>query len=157
MIDGVVYKTYQVDYDSLIVPEATPVKKGYTFSGWSWIPSRMPSEKVVITGSFTINHYTITYVIDDEIYYTEVLDYGTPINPPEAPERESCTFTWVDVPETMPAHDITIEGTYTDGIDEMENGQWTMDNVVIYNLSGQRLSKPQRGVNIINGKKIVVK
>ena len=44
-----------------------------------------------------------------------------------------------------------------DGIDEMDNGQWTMDNVVIYNLSGQRLSKPQRGVNIINGKKIVVK
>lgn len=28
---------------------------------------------------------------------------------------------------------------------------------IIYNLSGQRLSKPQRGVNIIGGKKVVVK
>ena len=156
MIDGVVYKTVKVDYDSLIKPEATPVREGYTFSGWSWIPSRMPSEKVVITGSFTINHYTITYVIDDETYYTEVLDYGSVITPPEVPEREGCTFTWVDVPATMPAHDITIEGTYTDGI-----GLTPVPSPVgeerIYNLSGQRLSKSQRGVNIINGKKVIIR
>ena len=44
-----------------------------------------------------------------------------------------------------------------DGIQTMDNGQWTMDNAEIFNLSGQRLSKPQRGVNIINGKKVVVK
>ncbi len=44
-----------------------------------------------------------------------------------------------------------------DGIESMDNGQWTMDNVVIYNLSGQRLSKPQRGVNIIDGKKVLIK
>ena len=30
-------------------------------------------------------------------------------------------------------------------------------NTAIYNLSGQRLSQPQRGVNIVNGKKVVVK
>ena len=44
-----------------------------------------------------------------------------------------------------------------DSIQTMDNGQWTMDNAEIFNLSGQRLSKPQRGVNIINGKKVVVK
>jgi len=27
----------------------------------------------------------------------------------------------------------------------------------IYNISGQRLSKPQKGINIINGKKVVIK
>lgn len=27
----------------------------------------------------------------------------------------------------------------------------------IYNLAGQRLSKPQKGINIIDGKKVVVK
>ena len=27
----------------------------------------------------------------------------------------------------------------------------------IYNIAGQRLSKPQRGINIINGRKVVVK
>jgi len=36
------------------------------------------------------------------------------------------------------------------------DGIKSLDNV-IYSISGQHLSKPQRGVNIINGKKIVVK
>ena len=43
-----------------------------------------------------------------------------------------------------------------DGIRSMDNGQLKMDNV-IYNLSGQRLTKPQRGVNIVDGKKVIVK
>ena len=43
-----------------------------------------------------------------------------------------------------------------DAISEI-NGQWSMDNgQSIYNLSGQRMSKPQRGMNIINGKKIII-
>lgn len=43
-----------------------------------------------------------------------------------------------------------------DGIDSIENGQSTIDNA-IYNIAGQRMSKMQRGVNIIGGKKIIVK
>jgi hypothetical protein len=31
------------------------------------------------------------------------------------------------------------------------------DNTPIYNLRGQRLSSPQKGINIINGKKVIVK
>lgn len=43
------------------------------------------------------------------------------------------------------------------GIESMDDDQRTMDNVQsIYNLSGQRMSKPQRGMNIINGKKIII-
>ncbi len=38
----------------------------------------------------------------------------------------------------------------------MVNGQCSMSNV-IYNLAGQRLSKMQKGINIINGKKVLVK
>lgn len=44
-----------------------------------------------------------------------------------------------------------------DGIQAMDNGQWTKDNAAIYNLAGQRLKKAQRGVNIINGKKVLIK
>ena len=44
-----------------------------------------------------------------------------------------------------------------DAIGEI-NGQWSMVNGgSIYNLSGQRLGKPQRGINIINGKKVIIK
>ena len=31
------------------------------------------------------------------------------------------------------------------------------DDATYYNLNGQRVSKPQRGVYVVNGKKVVVK
>ena len=40
-----------------------------------------------------------------------------------------------------------IEGVYAD----------SQENAVIYNVNGQKLSKPQKGINIIGGKKVVVK
>lgn len=52
-------------------------------------------------------------------------------------------------------YDIELS-TGEDGIDEMTNDGLRITDT-IYSISGQRLSKPQRGVNIINDKKIVVK
>lgn len=40
-----------------------------------------------------------------------------------------------------------IEGVYADG----------QGNAVIFNINGQKLSKPKKGINIIGGKKVVVK
>ena len=57
----------------------------------------------------------------------------------------------------------TIEGEYLgaeepDGIETIDNGKREMESDdAIYNLAGQRLSKPQRGLNIIGGKKVVIK
>jgi len=44
-----------------------------------------------------------------------------------------------------------------DGITTVDNGQLTVEKAVIYNLAGQRMSKMQKGVNIVNGKKVMVK
>ncbi|MCR4994656.1 MAG: leucine-rich repeat domain-containing protein [Bacteroidales bacterium] len=52
-------------------------------------------------------------------------------------------------------YDIELS-TGEDGIDEMTNDGLRMTDT-IYSISGQRLSKPQRGVNIINGKKVLIK
>ena len=42
------------------------------------------------------------------------------------------------------------------GIDEMKNEELRMKNgSAVFNLSGQRLTTPQRGINIIGGKKVV--
>ena len=42
-------------------------------------------------------------------------------------------------------------------INAIDNGQWIMDNGAIYNVAGQRLQKMQRGINIVGGKKILIK
>jgi len=45
----------------------------------------------------------------------------------------------------------------TTGISTVANGQEPMANGQIFNLAGQRMSKLQKGVNIVNGKKVLVK
>ena len=54
-----------------------------------------------------------------------------------------------------------IQGLTPDPSPEREgkNEEWSSTNVhqEIFSLSGQRLSQPQRGLNIIDGKKVVVK
>ena len=43
------------------------------------------------------------------------------------------------------------------GIRSIDNGQLIMDNSEIYNLAGQKMNRLQKGVNIVNGKKVMVK
>ena len=33
----------------------------------------------------------------------------------------------------------------------------SLENAVIYNLNGQRVEKAQKGINIVNGKKVIIK
>lgn len=53
MVDGEVYKSYEIKYGSTIIPEPEPTKAGCTFSGWSKMPKEMPTEDVTITGTFS--------------------------------------------------------------------------------------------------------
>lgn len=51
---------------------------------------------------------------------------------------------------------FVIEDTET-GIKCVDKGQLTMENATIYNLAGLRMNMPMKGVNIINGKQVIVK
>ena len=113
-VDGQEYKDFEVEYGTAITPEEEPTKEGYTFSGWSEIPKTMPANDVTITGSFTVNTYTLTYMVDGEIYKTIRYNYEANVTPEAEPTKEGYTFSdWSDIPETMPANDVTITGTFT--------------------------------------------
>ena len=58
---------------------------------------------------------------------------------------------------TTGAKDFYAIEDETDGIRQIENGNMTMENAEIYNLAGQRVNKAQKGIYIVNGKKIVIK
>ena len=148
IVDGEIYASELVDYSAAITPVAAPEKEGYTFSGWSTIPATMPAEDITITGSFTVNQYKITYLIGDVIYMEEYVDYGAVITPPQAPEREGFDFTWIDLPETMPAHNITIIGGYTSGIETI----LAEDDVEWFTIDGTKLDAPRPGVMIAKHK-----
>ena len=123
-----VYKTmtYYVDYTqtsstqwevgTTITPAEAPTREGYTFSGWSGFPDDMimPNNDLSVNGYFSINTYTITYVVDGETYKTDSWQYGATVYAAQEPTKEDCFFSgWTGVPETMPAEDITVYGTFT--------------------------------------------
>ena len=117
IVDGQVYQTYSVAYGSTITPEPAPTKVGYTFSGWSYIPTTMPATDVVVMGTFTINSYTLTYKVDGQVYKTYSVEYGSAITPEPEPIKEGYTFSgWSTIPATMPARNVTVTGTFTKDI-----------------------------------------
>ena len=112
-VDGAEYNSLTLEYNSTVTPEAEPTKEGYTFSGWSEIPSNMPANDVEVTGSYTVNTYALKYMVDGVLYHTDSIAFGTAITLIDEPSREGETFSgWVNAPETMPAHDVVISGTF---------------------------------------------
>ena len=146
MVDGEVYEAFEIEYGTQITPEAEPVKEGYTFSGWSWIPKKMPNEDVTVSGYFTVNKYKLTYMIGDETYKEVEIEYGSTIPTEPQPDGDYVRFEWVGVPETMPAHDVIVYADFETGIVDV----MALHGVrYIYSPNGKRISKLQKGVNIV--------
>lgn len=113
-LDEELYKECFNEFASIITPEEEPTpKEGYTFSGWSEIPKTMPANDVTITGTFVVNKYKITYMVDGKVYKVEEYDYGKEITPPSRPEGEYDSFEWENLPSTMPANNVVVNVKYT--------------------------------------------
>ncbi len=158
-----------VEYGAEIVIPQTPVKEGYTFSGWGVVPTTMPAANLEFSGVYDVNYYNITFKINDEIAYTGQLAFGAEIVTPVVPEQEGYIFSgWNDVPATMPAHDLVVYGSLTEsGTVAVDDVAFESDEVTVYSLDGILLFKKVKstdlnnrltpGIYIINGKKMVIR
>jgi hypothetical protein len=92
-VDGEVYKTASATSGSNIALIDEPTKEGYTFSGWQTSYTTMPARNIEITGTFAINQYAVTYMVDG-VQYGESLtvDHGTKLTAPEAPTKNGAIF-----------------------------------------------------------------
>lgn len=112
-IDGIKIATDSIEYNATIVAPNVPEKEGYTFNGWGEIAETMPAHDLVYESSYSVNSYTLTFIVDEEVYAQEIVEYGTTINAPEAPAKEGYEFVeWSGLQKTMPAKDITVTATY---------------------------------------------
>ena len=112
-LDSILYCADTVGFKMPILPHATLAKEGYTFSGWSVIPDTMPAHDVLVTGTFSVNSYFLTYKVDTSIFNVDTLNYATVITPLAAPTKEGYTFSgWSEIPATMPANDVEVTGTF---------------------------------------------
>ena len=58
-------------------------------------------------------YFYINYFVDKELYTVDSVKHGMGIIPQEEPEKEGYTFSgWSEIPETMPAHDVEVTGSF---------------------------------------------
>ena len=90
----------------------TYINIGWDFSNiWS-INDGYPYLKM--EESADVEMFTLTYKVDGEVYKQYELAVGDAITPEAAPTKDGYTFSgWSEIPETMPANDIEVVGTFT--------------------------------------------
>ncbi len=97
---------------SLKAPPA-PSREGCRFVEWDGFTGVMPGENRVFEAQFEPLTYTVTYVVDEIYRFRVSCAFGAPIPRIAEPKRENYVFSgWSDIPETMPAEDITIVGHF---------------------------------------------
>ena len=113
-LDGIEFKKDTLEVGASITPPQAPEKEGHTFNGWENVPETMPANDVVVVGSYSVNKYLLTFKIGDEVIASDSVEYGAKVETPQVAEKEGHTFNgWKDVPETMPANDVVVIGSYS--------------------------------------------
>ncbi len=126
-VDGVETKSTKHAFNTSVKIEAEPTKEGYTFSGWSskdvtlgGTDFTMPAKDVVIEGTFTAREYNVTYKVDGVETKSTKHAFNTSVKIEAEPTKEGYTFSGWSSKDvtlggtdfTMPAKDVTIEGTF---------------------------------------------
>ena len=60
-VDGKAHTSLTYKFGETVTAAAAPEKLGYTFSGWSGVPSTMPANDVEVSGTFTANTYYVAF------------------------------------------------------------------------------------------------
>ena len=101
---------YTYGQKSITLP-AVPAKEGYT---GTWPTYTLPIGGVTIEAVYTVNTYTVTWIVDGKTTKTQVT-FGEAIEKPADPTKEGSTFIgWTpDIPDTMPAKDMTFTAQFS--------------------------------------------
>lgn len=160
IVDGEIIQEGYLDYGTTIPVPQDPEKTGYTFMGWDTelvSGATVPDHDVTFTARFDVNSYRLTYLVDDKLYKEYNIEYGSIITPEVEPVLDGYTFSgWSEIPETMPAHDVEVTGSFTMKT-SVSSVSVVNENVRNYNINGQRNTGKEKGIIIRNNKKVIVR
>ena len=72
--------------------------------------------------------YSLKYIVDGTLYKEYSKEEGTSVTPEPEPTKVGYTFSgWSEIPETMPAHDVTVTGSFT----KITQGQCAMPTIAL--------------------------
>lgn len=163
IIDGETFFTDSLIFNTAITPLIEPTREGYSFSGWSEIPATMPAQDVEVNGSFSINKYLLTVLIDGENVYSDSIIFGSLLKD----YVELIINQGIDLSQwewygqidiiSMPAHDVIINAVR----DVVSPILIESDNTLIYDLTGKKIDTKDintlpSGIYIRNGRKFII-
>ena len=79
--NGTILKTEKVEQGKSATPPSNPSRPGYTFTGWNGNYTNVTEDRV-ITATWTINTYIVTFVNGASVIKTEEVVYGGSATPP---------------------------------------------------------------------------
>ena len=150
-----------------VINETSVQKEGHIFKGWSIDGSSLVDKQLVITEDilliplFEVNSYKIKYTIDGEVFSEELLKYGSKIEVKQVPEKTGYTFKGWDkeLPNTMPANDIELIGTYEKNkytITYIIEGQENITRTYYYGDTIETIENPKlEGLNFVKWSEII--
>ena len=106
----------------------------------------------IVTPTFTCDTQTdngVSVSINGSTMTVSVADFTSPtiLSYPITVDDGETTFTQ--------RFGVAVSSSTT-GIHEIANSQKPKANCLLYNLHGQRLSQPQKGINIVDGRKVII-
>ncbi len=112
-LTGATLKTETVEEGHAATAPEAPAHEGYTFTGWDPADFSNITADTTVTAQYTVNTYTITYIVDGVTVHTDTYAYGAEVTPYNYVPAEGYTFSGWDgtVPATMPAENLTFTGT----------------------------------------------
>ena len=113
-VDNVIVKVDEYKYGDKVTAYNYTPEAGASFGGWTTtIPETMPANDVNIYGTTSTNAYTVIFNINGEEYTRLSFNYGETVTAPAYTVSEGYSFSGWNLPETMPAEDITLDATLT--------------------------------------------
>ncbi len=115
--DGTTLKTEQVEQGKSATAPATPVREGYTFTGWDKDFSNVQSD-LTVTAQYEQNapepiYYTVIFQDwDGTTLKTEQVEQGKSATAPTTPVREGYTFKGWDKDFSNVQSDLTVTALY---------------------------------------------
>ena len=113
-VDNVIVKVDEYKYGDKVTAYTYTPEAGASFGGWTTtIPETMPANDVNIYGTTSTNAYTVIFNINGVEYTRLSFNYGETVTAPQYTVPEGYSFSGWNLPETMPAEDITLDATLT--------------------------------------------